>query len=72
MPEITITLSDTPTGGVAIKSNFEPAVGRPCSKAQSVALEIMNRTAREWGTYARATAKPTTPATSAQVNHDQA
>jgi hypothetical protein len=69
MAEITITLSDTPTGGVAIKSTFEPAVGKPCSKAQCVALEIVNRTAREWGTYARSTAKTATEATTAKASH---
>ena len=49
MPKITITLSDTPTGGVAIHSDFAPAVGKPCSPAQSAALEIINRTNKQWG-----------------------
>lgn len=49
MAIVTITLSDTPTGGVAIESNFTPAVGRPCSVAQAAALYIINRTARDYG-----------------------
>lgn len=50
MPSITITLSDTPAGGVAITSNFRPAVGEPCTAAQATALDIMARTNKEWGT----------------------
>lgn len=49
MPSIVITLTDTSTGGVAVHSDFVPAVGRPCSPAQSAALEIVNRTTKEWG-----------------------
>lgn len=48
MPAVIITLEDTPTGGVSVHSTFKPAVGQPCSAAQSAALEIINRTAREW------------------------
>lgn len=47
---ITITLTDTPTGGVSVRSDFRPAVGHPLSPAQMAALDIINRTAREWGT----------------------
>lgn len=49
MPHVTITLSDTPTGGVSIKTDFAPAVGHPISVAQSAALDILRRTRREYG-----------------------
>ena len=49
MPTINFSLSDTPAGGVAIKTDFTPAVGNPCSPAQAAALEIIRRTNREWG-----------------------
>ena len=49
MAAVTITLEDTPSGAVAVHSDFKPAIGSPCSLAQSAALEIMNRTAREYG-----------------------
>jgi hypothetical protein len=49
MPSVTITLTDTPTGGVAIHSDFKPAVGNPCSQAQSAALDIISRTRRHYG-----------------------
>lgn len=49
MPTVTITLSDTPSGGVSIHTSFAPAVGAPCSPAQAAALEIMQRTRRDWG-----------------------
>lgn len=49
MASITITLTDTPTGGVAVHSDFKPAIGVPCSPAQSAGLDIINRTAREYG-----------------------
>lgn len=49
MPSVTITLSDTPTGGIAIKTDFTPAAGNPCSAAQAAALDIIRRTAREYG-----------------------
>ncbi len=53
MPSVTITLTDTPNG-VACHSSFKPAVGNPCSPAQSYALEIINRTHRQWGIPAAA------------------
>jgi hypothetical protein len=34
---------------VAVHSSFNPAVGNPCSPAQAYALEIINRTHRQWG-----------------------
>lgn len=50
MPIITLTLSDTPEGQVAIHSSFKPAVGQPCSHAQGFALEIVALTRKQWGT----------------------
>lgn len=49
MPTVTLTLTDTPTGGVAIRSDFVPAVGNPITPAQSAALDIIARTRKEWG-----------------------
>lgn len=49
MSTVQITLIDTPTGGVAIRSSFKPAIGAPCSPAQGHALEIINRTLKQWG-----------------------
>ena len=49
MPSVTITLSDTPAGGVAIHTDFKPAIGSPCSPAQAAVLDIISRTKRDWG-----------------------
>ena len=49
MPSVTITLADTPTGGVSVQSDFKPAVGLPLSQAQAAALDIINRTTRHYG-----------------------
>lgn len=49
MPSITLTLTDTPAGGVSVASSFRPAIGHPCSPAQSYALDIMARTRKDWG-----------------------
>ena len=49
MPSITLILTDTPAGGVSLASSFRPAIGHPCSAAQSYALDIMARTRRDWG-----------------------
>ena len=49
MAEITITLRDTPTGGVSVHTSFKPAIGQPCTPAQGHALEIINRTHKQWG-----------------------
>ena len=49
MPSVTITLSDTPDGGVSIYTDFKPAVGNPCSAAQSAALDIISRTRKVYG-----------------------
>lgn len=49
MSKVTIVLTDTPTGGIAVHHDFTPAVGAPCTQAQAAALDIINRTQREWG-----------------------
>lgn len=49
MATVTLTLRDTPQGGVSIHSSFQPAIGAPCSAAQGHALEIMSRTHKQWG-----------------------
>ncbi|MDH4449908.1 MAG: hypothetical protein QE265_04860 [Rhodoferax sp.] len=49
MARITLVLEDTPAGGVSVRTNYHPAVGSKCSLAQSAALEIMSRTARDYG-----------------------
>lgn len=49
MPSVTIILSDTPNGQVAVQHNFAPAVGSPCSPAQAAALDVINRTRKHYG-----------------------
>lgn len=64
MPKITIVLEDTPQGGVSVHSTYQPSVGQPCSRAQAAALEIVNRTTREWGLPP----KPVAPAVQAATD----
>lgn len=49
MASVIITLTDTPTGGVAVHTDYKPAVGNPCSPAQAHALEVINRTRANYG-----------------------
>ncbi len=49
MASVTIVLADTPAGGVSIYTDFTPAIGAHATPAQMAALEIINRTGREWG-----------------------
>lgn len=49
MPSVTITITDTPEGGVSVHSNYVPALGAKTSRAQSAAQDIINRTCREYG-----------------------
>lgn len=49
MATIHMTFTDTATGGVEVHSDFQPAPGKACTKAQAAALEIFNRTRKEWG-----------------------
>jgi hypothetical protein len=51
MSTVILTLTDTPNGSVSIHSTFKPRVGNPCSPAQSVALEIIARTHKQWGVH---------------------
>lgn len=53
MPAVTITLEDTPEGGVSVSSDFKPAVGAACSAAQAAALDIVSRTRQHWAIQAR-------------------
>ena len=62
MPSVTITLTDTPAGGVAIHTDFKPAVGQPCSNAQAAALDIIARTRKDYGLDSPRTV-PTPPMT---------
>lgn len=49
MPSVTLTLTDTPTGEIAISTDFKPAVGNPCSPAQAAALDMISRTRKAYG-----------------------
>lgn len=49
MPSVTVTIADTPSGGISIRSDYQPAVGNPCSRAQSAALDMIRRTRKEFG-----------------------
>jgi hypothetical protein len=62
MPSITIILTDTPDGSVAIQSSFKPAIGHPCSPAQSQALDIIARTHKLWGVHPACATKAETEA----------
>ncbi len=41
MTTVTITLTDGPKGGVSVHSSFKPAIGSPCSPAQSLSLDLI-------------------------------
>jgi hypothetical protein len=49
MPSVTITLTDTPTCEVAIRTDFEPRIGKPCSPAQAAAMDVISTTRRAYG-----------------------
>lgn len=49
MPSVTIILADTPAGGISIYTDYRPAIGNPCSRAQSAALDIISRSRKEFG-----------------------
>jgi hypothetical protein len=49
MASVTITLTDTPNGGVSVASSHVPGLGNRLSTAQAAALEIINRTCRDYG-----------------------
>lgn len=48
MAEITITLRDTPAGGVSIHSSFKPAIGGSCTPAQAQALDLHRMALKQW------------------------
>jgi hypothetical protein len=48
MAEITLTLRDTPAGGVSIQSSFKPAVGSICTPAQAQALDLHRLVVKAW------------------------
>lgn len=62
MAQVTITLTDTPEGGVAVQTDFKPAIGAPCSAAQAAALDIISRTRKHYGLGAKPTANTPTAA----------
>lgn len=49
MASITLTITDTEGGSVAIHSTFRPAIGRPITPAQAHALDLISRTRKQWG-----------------------
>ena len=49
MPSVTIILADTPTGEISIYTDYRPAIGNPCSRAQSAALDMIRRSRKEFG-----------------------
>lgn len=58
MPSVTITIADTPSGGVSVYTDFKPAVGNPCSAAQAAALDMIRRTRKEYGLTERIQGHP--------------
>ncbi|MCS4509168.1 hypothetical protein [Xylophilus ampelinus] len=51
MATITLTLTDTPNGAVALHSSFTPAIGAALSPAQAHALDLVSRTRKQWGLH---------------------
>jgi len=49
MAQVTIVIADTPEGGVSVYTDFQPAIGAPCSTAQAAALDIIARTRKSYG-----------------------
>ncbi len=45
---VCLTLRDTPQGTVAVHSDFKPAIGHPATPAQSLALDMLRLTPRDW------------------------
>lgn len=69
MPSVTITLTDTPSGGVSRHCSYSPAIGLPCSPAQQVAMEMIARTRHAYGIPPGHDAAPTTPPATAGDHH---
>jgi hypothetical protein len=76
MATVHMIFTDTPAGGVAVHSDFQPAIGKACTKAEAAALEIFNRTRHEWGmagievVHVQMTAKPD-PVCNCQIEFTQ-
>lgn len=49
MPQVTLTLTDTPNGQIDIQTDFKPSIGAPCTAAQAAALDIIARTRKAYG-----------------------
>ena len=49
MASVTITLTDTPNGGVSVASSHVPALGNRLSTAQAASLDIITRTCKDYG-----------------------
>lgn len=67
MQKVVIELEDTPVGGVSIHTTWSPGLGHPLSPAQAAALDIINRTIREWGLPKAGAVQ----ASSKKVNHGE-
>jgi hypothetical protein len=62
MASITLTITDTEGGSVAIHSSFKPAIGLRITPAQAHALDLISRTHKQWGQPEGASpATPNTP-----------
>lgn len=46
MAEITLTLRDTPEGGVSVRSQYAPAVGAHPTAAQKLAMDLHSQAVR--------------------------
>lgn len=58
MATIILTLTDTASGGVSIRSDFMPAIGKPITPAQRQALDLIASTRNRWGYSIPANTEP--------------
>jgi hypothetical protein len=49
MASVTLCISDTCSGGIQIISDHQPSIGQRLTPAEQAALEIVNRTRKQWG-----------------------
>ena len=49
MATVTLTITDTSTGGVSIKTVFDPCIDALCSPAQSLALSMLSDACKRLG-----------------------
>ena len=68
MATVTLTLTDTSTGTIALGTTFMPAIGHPLTPAQMAAIEMMRRTCRDWGIQATSAPASAAAATSAPAS----